>query len=465
MFDATQMAASAGRTPRRAVRIRAVPKRAVLKQAVRKQAAAQRSVRSNVAGRPSAAFEPFRELPVTTRFARVLDKVLEDIATLDDAFVHTESPATLKRRFVERARLVPLALDVAACRIVGEPAAAVVDVIVPFVGDPLLWATRPTGCLAPACPEIEVRGGFVRFRCAADTAGSTTAGSTTAGSTTAGSTTAGLGAGVEHALGALLTGVARMARDVKRHNADAFKAVCKALQMKRARARAALHGGTTAAATLLPATPRRPPVGMLPPPSGWRTHLAAPRRSAGNQRLGSEIPDGEFERILRIVDGCVAALGRSPTAARSLDADLVRTFLLIQLNAHYEGAEGGEAFTASSDGDILLEADGRVAFVARVCLWGEADAAHGADTVERAVAGMLAHRGSKPSRGVLLLLHADRLQREARHALHDAVAPLRGGGQRRVSGGGGVARCVLAAPDAAGGTIVVHGITCGLRRE
>jgi hypothetical protein len=403
--------------------------------------------------RRGTPFVPFRDTSVTARFARVLEEVLDDIHTLDDAVVRTESPAALKRRFVGRARLAPLVLDIADRRVVGGTQAAVREVVVPFAGDPLLWTVRPTGCfpggLADECPEIAVEAGAVRFTCIADATDAAAAG---------------LGHGVEEALGALAAAVARMARDVKRHNADAFKAVCRALQMKRARARAALQGGTTAAVSPLPATPRRPPVGMLPPPSGWRTNLAAPCRSGGRRRRGFELSDGEFERIMWIIDGCGAALGRSPTAARSLDADLVRTFLLIQLNAHYRGAGGREAFTASGDGDIHLAAGGRVALVARVCLWRRADAARGADIVERAVADMRADCGSKQCQGVLLLFHPDRLQREARHALHDAVALLNGRGRRRVTGGGVEARSVLATPDAAGGTIVVRGMTCGLRR-
>jgi len=409
-------------------------------------------VRDGAGVRRATPFAPFRETPVTTRFARVLQQVLDDIHALDDAVVRIESPAALKRRFVGRARLAPLVLDVAGCRVVGGTEAAVREVVVPFAGDPLLWTARPTGCFpgghADDCPEIAVEAGAVRFSCIADATDTAAAG---------------LGRGVEEALGALAAAVARIARDVKRHNADAFKAVCRALQMKRARARLALHR-PAAADPRLP-TRRDVPAGGLPPQDGRRTRLVAPSGRAQRPR-GFVLPDEEFARILEILRGCAAALGRSPTAARTLDADVVRTFLLIQLNAHYEWADEREAFTASADGDIVLDVDGRAAFVVRPCFWREPDA--GRDALERALDGIRTRRVWSRAKAVLLLVHPEPARGATRQALHAAVAAriwCRPVAVLDVLDDGGEPRFAVAAPAAKGGAILVHGITCGLRSE
>ena len=399
--------------------------------------------------RRGTPFVPFRDTTVTARFARVLEEVLDDIHTLDDVVVRAESPAALKRRFVGRARIAPLVLDVAGCRVVGGAQAAVREVALPFAGDPLLWAVRPTGSFpggrTEECPEIAVEAGTVRFSCIADAADTAAAG---------------LGRGVEEALAALTAAVARIARDVKRHNTDAFKAVCRALKMRRARARLAVRGAAAADSGL--PTRRDVPAGGLPPQDGGRVRRATKPPVRVKRPRGFVLPEDEFARILEILRGCAAALGPSPTAARTLDADVVRTFLLIQLNAHYEWAGGREAFTATADGDIVLDVDGRAAFVMRTCFWREPDA--GGDAIGRALEGIRGRRLWSRAKGVLLLVHPDPARRAAREALRAAVATRSGCRQVAVLDDGGEPRFALARA-AKGGTVYVHGVTCGLRAE
>src|SRR5258708_7256927 len=67
----------------------------------------------------------------------------------------------------------------------------------------------------------------------------------------------------------------------------------------------------------------------------------------------------DYEEILRVIGSMVHVMERSPNAFVGMDAESLRTQLLVQLNAQWEGQATGETFNAAGKTDILIRAGDR----------------------------------------------------------------------------------------------------------
>jgi hypothetical protein len=60
---------------------------------------------------------------------------------------------------------------------------------------------------------------------------------------------------------------------------------------------------------------------------------------------------------------------RSPTTFAKLGEEQLRDMFLVPLNGYFEGAAGGETFSAEGTTDILIRVDGRNIFIAECKIW------------------------------------------------------------------------------------------------
>lgn len=76
-----------------------------------------------------------------------------------------------------------------------------------------------------------------------------------------------------------------------------------------------------------------------------------------------------YEDVLRTVGGLARAMERLPHTARRFSEPELRDLILFVLNANYEGAARGEVFNGDGKTDILLDWQGRNAFIAECKIW------------------------------------------------------------------------------------------------
>lgn len=91
------------------------------------------------------------------------------------------------------------------------------------------------------------------------------------------------------------------------------------------------------------------------------------------------IEDPQYKHILSILEGMSSVMERSPDAFRKIKEEALRWHFVLVLNGHYPGGASGETFNASGKTDILLQWEGKVAFIAECKFWD------GQASLERAV--------------------------------------------------------------------------------
>ncbi|BBX53433.1 hypothetical protein GCM10009645_40140 [Mycolicibacterium poriferae] len=77
----------------------------------------------------------------------------------------------------------------------------------------------------------------------------------------------------------------------------------------------------------------------------------------------------DYYEALRVLLSQRNALERNPSVAAKLDEEEIRNLLLIGLNAHFEGAAGGEVFNGAGKTDILIRVDDRNIFIGECKVW------------------------------------------------------------------------------------------------
>ncbi|MGC5288859.1 hypothetical protein [Micromonospora sp. DT231] len=92
---------------------------------------------------------------------------------------------------------------------------------------------------------------------------------------------------------------------------------------------------------------------------------------------------------------------RLPDTARKLDEEAIRDLGLFILNANYEGAASGEVFNGAGKTDILLNHDGRAAFIGEFKFWG------GPKAFSLAIDQLLAYTTWRDTKAALILLIKD----------------------------------------------------------
>jgi hypothetical protein len=77
----------------------------------------------------------------------------------------------------------------------------------------------------------------------------------------------------------------------------------------------------------------------------------------------------EYDDILSIVRNMVRVMEQSPRAFEKMGEEDLRTHFLVQLNGQYEGRATGETFNFQGKTDILVRDEGRNIFIAECKFW------------------------------------------------------------------------------------------------
>jgi hypothetical protein len=77
----------------------------------------------------------------------------------------------------------------------------------------------------------------------------------------------------------------------------------------------------------------------------------------------------DYERILKVLMNTVGLLEHSPSLFVSLDEETLRSHFLVQLNRHFEGKVQGETFTFEGKTDIFIRTQGKNIFIVECKRW------------------------------------------------------------------------------------------------
>lgn len=77
----------------------------------------------------------------------------------------------------------------------------------------------------------------------------------------------------------------------------------------------------------------------------------------------------QYEDVLGVISNMAIALERTPSVFVDMDEEALRDFLLVMLNAIFEGQATGETFNREGKTDILIRVAGRNVFIAECKIW------------------------------------------------------------------------------------------------
>ncbi|MDD9989599.1 MAG: hypothetical protein OXQ31_25260 [Spirochaetaceae bacterium] len=190
---------------------------------------------------------PFRDGSASSTLRGIVERTVREIETLESDYVLNAALVELEEYYVSKVRIEPLTLCSSEYYIDKQEGTqidvshgfrragfgngpilvkgTVLDIAVPFTGDPDLWRVQPSSFSISGYPPIEVRDGVVVFSCEfADDAPDAER----------------LKVDIERAVESLDGAVATLSKDVERHNQDASREVLEALHRKLTVAKAAV---------------------------------------------------------------------------------------------------------------------------------------------------------------------------------------------------------------------------------
>lgn len=77
----------------------------------------------------------------------------------------------------------------------------------------------------------------------------------------------------------------------------------------------------------------------------------------------------QYEEVLGVISNMAIALERTPSVFVNMEEEDLRDFLLVMLNAIFEGQATGETFNREGKTDILIRVEGRNIFIAECKIW------------------------------------------------------------------------------------------------
>lgn len=113
------------------------------------------------------------------------------------------------------------------------------------------------------------------------------------------------------------------------------------------------------------------------------------------------LADQDYEGALAVLRNARNALERSPSVAVGLGEEDIRDFLLVFLNAQFEGAAAGEVFNRGGKTDILIRVEDANVFIGECKIW------KGPKTVSDALDQLLGYLVWRDTKAALLLFIRD----------------------------------------------------------
>lgn len=317
--------------------------------------------------------KPFRDGDVFGTFRNLLEKLENEIQSLDNEYVLKVSQTELENHYIDKVTIKPLILHTEKHYIEGQSGTQIdvshdfrravfpgeravvkgtrLDIAIPYEGDQILWRIKPSRFTLSAYPEIEIRDDLIVFSISFpdDSADS-----------------AGLKPKIENAINLLTDAVNNLKRDVENHNRSAPQQIKSAVQRKRQLAEAT-SGAVEALG--IPIRRRDEPLTFTVPTKRRETPVKRPEVSTEPYKREPVLGEDEYQYILEIMRSMSLVIERNPDTFHAVDEETIRTHFLLQLNGHYEGNATGETFNASGKTDILIRVDNRNIFIAECKFW------------------------------------------------------------------------------------------------
>jgi hypothetical protein len=313
---------------------------------------------------------PFSDGDTFARFRHLVEKVTQEIQSLDNEYVLKASQTELEDYYVDKVTIQPLILHTEQYHIESQTGTQIdvshdfrraafpgeraivrgtrLDIAIPYEGDPVFWRIRPSLFSLSSYPEIEVRDDSVVFSVSfPDDSPDPTR----------------LKSEIHRYIKLLADAIQNLNRNVENHNNSVPQDVKSAIERKRRLAESAVGA---VAALGIPMKRRDTPLTFTVPTKRRESPTNRPRVPTEAYKPEPVLEEAEYQHILEVMCSMSLVIERNPAAFASLDEETIRTHFLLQLNGHYEGSATGETFNASGKTDILIRIENRNIFITRV---------------------------------------------------------------------------------------------------
>jgi hypothetical protein len=143
---------------------------------------------------------------------------------------------------------------------------------------------------------------------------------------------------------------------------------------------------------------RRRADAVIPVPVTRRVKVVRRAPQAGERFMPeAELPNGDYEEILRSCRSLGIQMERSPGTFSSLAEEGIRDFFLAELNGTFHGEAMAEVFNGAGKTDILIRSGERNVFIAECKVWD------GGDKFKTAVDQLLGNLGWRDTKCAILL--------------------------------------------------------------
>ena len=362
---------------------------------------------------------PFRDGDFSPTFRNLIDKITEEIHSLDNEYVLKASPTELEQYYVDKAMINPLVLNVEKRCIKGQNGIRIdvshdirrgifpgervdvrgtrLDIAIPFEGDPILWQIGASSYRTGGYPEIDIYGNEVIFGV-----------SFPDDSTDQES----LRSEIERETNSLIAAVGYLKTDVDNHNNSAPGTIRQALARKRELAQSVVG----AVASLgIPMKRSETQLTFNIPAKRRQTPIKRPAVAMGKYEPEPTLDEEEYKYILGILRSMTLVIERNPYSFASLKEEAIRDHFLIQLNGHYEGGATGETFNAEGKTDILIRAGNRNVFIGECKFW------RGSASFNQAIDQLLSYLTWRDSKCALLIFNKIKDSNAVRMKSHEVV--------------------------------------------
>lgn len=371
------------------------------------------------AGREEPMIHPFRDGDAFPTFQKMIEKVVEEIQSLNNEYILKASQTELEDFYVEKAILTPILLHTDKYCIENQISVPIdvsnnfqrftmsaqkitvsgtsLDIAIPYEGDSDLWKIRPSSYSVSGYPEIEIREHEIVFniRFADDSVN-----------------TLDLKNRINRHVLDLACAIETLKSDIEKHNKNVPNRIKDALCCKRKQAETAIG---SVLALGIPMKRRDQPLTFTVATQRRKSPKCRPKVHTEVYKPEPTLDEEEYQYILKVIRGMSLVIERSPSSFITLDEEAIRTHFLLQLNGHYEGNASGETFNASGKTDILIKVDNKNIFIAECKFWD------GVKKFNEAIDQLLGYLSWRDSKCALLIFNRTKNSSSVRKKMHDAM--------------------------------------------
>jgi hypothetical protein len=362
---------------------------------------------------------PFRDGDTHATFRNLTDKVVQEIASLDNEYVLKASKIELEDHFLDKSKVSPLVLhsseyyienregtkidvsrDFNRAIFPGERAqvsGTKIDIAIPYEGDPYSWRLRPSSILLSAFPELEIRDDVIIFslRFADDTVNPVQ-----------------IKSDIEKTVSNLQDTAKNLQRDIENHNNAVIQTVRSAIERKLTKANATIAAIVDLG---IPMKKRDTPLTYTVPTKRRPSPKHLPKVQTERYKPEPVLAEYDYNHIIGVLKSMSLVIERNPKSFSGLGEEDIRNHFLIQLNGHYDGSATGETFNASGKTDILIRVEDRNIFIAECKFW------RGQKKFSEAIDQLLGYLSWRDTKSALLIFNTNRDSSSVRLKMNDVL--------------------------------------------